>query len=47
MDISLSTRSSTLLNAQAGSLPTMLRASPQNYNKEDEIDRFAQVIASL
>ena len=47
INISVSRRSSTRLDAEARSLPDLLRASPHYYNTEDEIDRFADAIRAL
>lgn len=47
INISVSSRGGTRLDAEARQLPTLLRASPHYYNTEDEIERFAQAIASL
>lgn len=44
INISVSRRSSTRLDAEARSLPDLLRASPHYYNTEDEIDRFVAAI---
>ena len=47
INVSVSAPSSTLLDATARHLPDLIRASPHYYNTEDEIERFAQAIASL
>ena len=38
---------STLLDATARRLPTVVRASLHYYNSEDEVARFASAIAEL
>ena len=45
--IGSSTPASTLLDAEARSLPTMLRAAPHYYNTEDEIDILLAALAGL
>ncbi|HEV2673976.1 MAG TPA: aminotransferase class V-fold PLP-dependent enzyme [Aliidongia sp.] len=45
--IGASQPSSTLLDAQARSLPTLVRASPHYYNSEAEIDQLVAVCAEL
>ena len=46
INLSTSQPSSTLLDATARGLPTLVRASPHYYNSEAEIDRALEVIAS-
>jgi selenocysteine lyase/cysteine desulfurase len=45
INISISTPSSTRLDAESRNLPSLLRASPHYYNTEDEIDRFVAAVA--
>jgi selenocysteine lyase/cysteine desulfurase len=47
INVSASGPSSTLLDALARKLPELLRASVHYYNSEAEIDRFAEVIATI
>ena len=47
MNISVSQPSSTLLDAQARSLPPLLRASVHYYNSEDEVSRFIAAVADV
>ncbi len=47
INISVSSRMGTRLDAEARQLPTLLRASPHYYNTEDEIERFTQAIRRL
>jgi selenocysteine lyase/cysteine desulfurase len=44
VNLSTSRPSSTLLDATARALPTMVRASPHYYNEEEEIDRALEMI---
>ena len=46
INLSTSQPSSTLLDATARGLPTLVRASPHYYNSEAEIERALAVIAS-
>ena len=46
VNVSTSKPSSTLLDATARSLPTVVRASPHYYNSEEEIGRALEVIRS-
>jgi selenocysteine lyase/cysteine desulfurase len=41
-NVSVSHPSSTLLDAEARRLPSVVRASPHYYNTEDEISRFIE-----
>jgi len=45
--IGTSTPASTLLDAEARDLPTLLRAAPHTYNTEAEIDLFIEALAAL
>ncbi|MFN3362403.1 MAG: aminotransferase class V-fold PLP-dependent enzyme [Allorhizobium sp.] len=47
INISVSRPSSTLLDASARSLPTVIRVSPHYYNSEDELDRFVGAVHDL
>ncbi len=47
VNVSKSRPNSTLLDAQARSLPDLVRASPHYYNSEDEIARAAELIAEI
>lgn len=47
INVSTSDPSSTLLDATARGLSTVVRASPHYYNTEDEISRLVQAIAGL
>ena len=47
INVSISQPSSTLLDATARRLPTLVRASPHYYNDEAEIDRAVAVVAAL
>ncbi|MGH6932888.1 MAG: aminotransferase class V-fold PLP-dependent enzyme [Dongiaceae bacterium] len=47
INCSVSTPNSTLLDANARSLPDLLRASVHYYNSEEEVARFASAIADL
>ncbi len=47
INVSVSEPSSTLLDAESRSLPTMVRASVHYYNSEEEIDEFAKTVAHL
>jgi cysteine desulfurase/selenocysteine lyase len=47
INVSTSKPSSTLLDARARSLPSIVRASPHYYNSEEEVLRFARAIARL
>ncbi|MFZ1425629.1 MAG: aminotransferase class V-fold PLP-dependent enzyme [Geminicoccaceae bacterium] len=44
INVSTSKASSTLLDATARRLPTLVRASPHCYNNEDEVDRLLETI---
>ena len=46
INLSTSQPSSTLLDATARGLPTLVRASPHYYNSEAEIEQALEVIAS-
>ena len=46
INVSTSKPSSTLLDARARSLPSIVRASPHYYNTEDEVERFAGAVAA-
>ncbi len=47
INVSVSERSSTLLDMDARSLESMVRASVHYYNSEDEVERFCQALASI
>ena len=47
INVSASAPSSTLLDATARDLPTLVRASPHYYNTEDEIGRLVEAVARL
>ncbi len=47
VNVSTSTRASTLLDAAARNLPTLVRASPHYYNTEDEIAQTAELVAAI
>ncbi len=47
VNVTTSQPSSTLLDAIARSLPTVVRASPHYYNSEDEVHRFTEAIAAI
>jgi selenocysteine lyase/cysteine desulfurase len=47
INVSVSSPSSTLLDALARNLPDLLRASVHYYNSETEVDRFVQAIAKI
>lgn len=47
INVSISTPSSTLLDATARGLPPLLRASPHYYNSEEEVARLIEVCANL
>jgi selenocysteine lyase/cysteine desulfurase len=47
INVSTSDPSSTLLDATARSLPTVVRASPHYYNTENEVCRLVEAIAEL
>jgi selenocysteine lyase/cysteine desulfurase len=47
INVSVSERSSTLLNMRARKLDSMVRASVHYYNTEDEIDRFCAEIEKM
>ena len=46
MNVSTSSPASTLLDATARSLPTVVRASPHYYNTEAELERLLDVVAT-
>jgi selenocysteine lyase/cysteine desulfurase len=46
VNLSVSKPSSTLLDATARALPTVVRASPHYYNTEEEISRALEVIGA-
>ncbi|MCP4326838.1 MAG: aminotransferase class V-fold PLP-dependent enzyme [Alphaproteobacteria bacterium] len=47
INVSVSTPSSTLLDATERGLPDVIRASVHYYNDEDEIDRFADAVTAI
>ncbi len=47
INVTTSQPSSTLLDAIARSLPTVVRASPHYYNSEEEVRRMVEVIAAI
>ncbi len=47
VNVSTSSAASTMLDARARGLPTVVRASPHYYNSEDEIARVAQLVAEI
>ena len=47
VNVSTSSPSSTLLDATARALPTVVRASPHYYNSEAEIERLLEHCAGL
>ncbi len=47
INVSVSPRSSTRLDAEARALPDLVRASVHYYNTEAEIDRFTDAVANL
>lgn len=47
INVSISTPSSTRLDAEARNLPDMVRASVHYYNTEAEIDRFAEAVTDI
>jgi cysteine desulfurase/selenocysteine lyase len=47
INISVTTRSSTLLDMEARGLQSMVRASVHYYNTEEEVERFCQAIEKL
>ncbi|HKL89526.1 MAG TPA: aminotransferase class V-fold PLP-dependent enzyme, partial [Salinibacter sp.] len=47
VNVSVSTPSSTRLDAEARSLPDLVRASVHYYNTEDEIDRFVSALRDV
>lgn len=47
INVSVSKPGSTLLDARARSLPTVLRVSPHYYNSENEIDRFVDTLEDI
>ncbi|PZU82958.1 MAG: aminotransferase, partial [Chelatococcus sp.] len=46
-NVSVSKPNSTLLDASARNLPTVLRVSPHYYNSEDEIDLFVDALNDI
>lgn len=46
INVSVSSPSSTLLDAKARGLPPLVRASPHYYNTEDEVDRLVSVVSA-
>lgn len=47
INVSVSSPSSTLLDAEARNLPALVRASPHYYNTEEEVDRLVSVVSAL
>lgn len=47
INVSVSNPSSTLLDAEARKLPSLVRASPHYYNTEDEIDQVVSAVSTL
>ena len=47
INVSVTTRSSTLLDMDARGLTNMVRASVHYYNSEEEVERFCEVLASI
>lgn len=47
VNVSTSSAASTMLDARARGLPTVVRASPHYYNSEDEIAKAAQLVAEI
>lgn len=47
INVSVSNPSSTLLDAEARKLPSLVRASPHYYNTEEEIDRLVSAVSTL
>jgi len=47
VNLSTSSRASTLLDATARSLPPVVRAAPHYYNSEDEIAQAADLVAKI
>lgn len=47
INVSVSKPNSTLLDASARNLPTVLRVSPHYYNSEDEIDLFVDALKDI
>lgn len=47
INVSVSSPSSTLLDAEARKLPSLVRASPHYYNTEDEVDRLVSAASAL
>jgi selenocysteine lyase/cysteine desulfurase len=47
VNVSTSSRASTLLDATARNLPVVVRASPHYYNTEDEIAEAADLVAKI
>jgi cysteine desulfurase/selenocysteine lyase len=47
INVSVTTRSSTLLDMDARGLTNMVRASVHYFNSEEEVERFCQVLSSI
>src|SRR5437763_8114939 len=47
INVSVTTRSSTLLDMDARGLTNMVRASVHYYNSEEEVERFCEVLSSI
>ena len=47
INVSVSSRSSTLLDFERRGLPALVRASPHAYNSEEELSRFSAAVAAL
>jgi cysteine desulfurase / selenocysteine lyase len=45
--VSVTSRSSTLLDMEARGLESMVRASVHYYNSQEEVERFCAAVASL